>query len=137
MSLKISGEGLMGPATYGLHNETVAKLARDIKGLAMAGKQVCLVIGGGNIFRGLAGASAGMRVSTSCERLASTRAIATSTVRPIPSDNTICAVGAPGRCKFASSVAAGSDSGSTAATGSEVPARYGKDANRAIVSWRK
>jgi uridylate kinase len=58
--LKISGEGLMGPASYGLHNETVAKLAKDVKGLVMAGKQVCLVIGGGNIFRGLAGASAGM-----------------------------------------------------------------------------
>ncbi len=36
--LKISGEGLMGPATYGLHNETIMKLARDVKGLVASGK---------------------------------------------------------------------------------------------------
>jgi uridylate kinase len=58
--LKISGEGLMGQSGYGLDNDTVAKLARDVKALVASGKQVCLVIGGGNIFRGLAGASAGM-----------------------------------------------------------------------------
>src|ERR1700730_12075032 len=49
-----------------------------------------------------AGASAGTFVSTSCERLASTSATATNTVSPIPSESTICAVGAPGRCKLAS-----------------------------------
>jgi uridylate kinase len=58
--LKISGEGLMGPSNYGLHNETVAKLARDVKGAIDLGRQVCLVIGGGNIFRGLAAAAKGM-----------------------------------------------------------------------------
>jgi len=62
--LKISGEGLMGPSAYGLHNDTIAKLARDVKGLVNQGKQVCLVIGGGNIYRGLAGASAGMDRTT-------------------------------------------------------------------------
>ena len=36
--LKISGEGLMGPATYGLHNETIVKLARDMKALVEHGQ---------------------------------------------------------------------------------------------------
>jgi uridylate kinase len=58
--LKISGEGLMGPDSYGLHGETVVKLARDVKAVAASGIQLCLVIGGGNIFRGLAGAARGM-----------------------------------------------------------------------------
>ncbi|MDX2142433.1 MAG: UMP kinase [Rhodospirillaceae bacterium] len=58
--LKVSGEGLMGSQDYGLHSETVAKLARDIKAVVAAGRQVCLVIGGGNIFRGVSGAAVGM-----------------------------------------------------------------------------
>ena len=58
--LKISGEGLMGPGGYGLDGETVANIAKDIKATVDAGVQVCLVIGGGNIFRGVAGASKGM-----------------------------------------------------------------------------
>jgi uridylate kinase len=58
--VKVSGEGLMGPAEYGLHGETVGKLARDIKGVVESGRQVCLVIGGGNIFRGVSGAAKGM-----------------------------------------------------------------------------
>jgi uridylate kinase len=62
--VKISGEGLMGPSEYGLHNETVLKLANDIKGVVAGGKQVCLVIGGGNIFRGLTGTAKGMDRTT-------------------------------------------------------------------------
>jgi len=58
--LKVSGEGLMGPKDFGLHNETVAKLARDVKAVVDSGRQVCLVIGGGNIFRGVSGAATGM-----------------------------------------------------------------------------
>ena len=58
--LKVSGEGLMGPGEYGLHNETVAKLARDVKAVTATGREVCLVIGGGNIFRGISGAAQGM-----------------------------------------------------------------------------
>ncbi len=58
--LKVSGEGLMGSGEYGLHNETVAKLARDIKNVTSTGREVCLVIGGGNIFRGISGAAQGM-----------------------------------------------------------------------------
>lgn len=58
--VKVSGEGLMGPKDFGLHNDTVAKLARDIKNVVQSGRQVCLVIGGGNIFRGVSGAATGM-----------------------------------------------------------------------------
>ena len=62
--VKISGEGLMGPAKYGLHNETVMQIARDIKAVIAGGRQICLVIGGGNIFRGLTGAAKGMDRTT-------------------------------------------------------------------------
>jgi uridylate kinase len=58
--LKLSGEALMGPSEYGLHAETVNRLADEVTAVVRAGIQVCLVIGGGNIFRGVAGASAGM-----------------------------------------------------------------------------
>jgi uridylate kinase len=58
--VKVSGEGLMGPKEFGLHNDTVAKLARDVKAVVDSGHQVCLVIGGGNIFRGVSGAATGM-----------------------------------------------------------------------------
>jgi uridylate kinase len=62
--VKVSGEGLMGPAEYGLHAETVLKLARDIKAVVAGGHQICLVIGGGNIFRGISPAAAGMDRTT-------------------------------------------------------------------------
>lgn len=58
--LKISGEGLMGPREYGLDSATLMRMAGDIKEVVEAGIQVCLVIGGGNIFRGVKGAAEGM-----------------------------------------------------------------------------
>ena len=58
--LKVSGEGLMGPETYGLHKATVMAIANDIKSVTSMGRQVCLVIGGGNIFRGVSVAAEGM-----------------------------------------------------------------------------
>lgn len=58
--LKVSGEGLMGPREYGLDTETVQRLAREIKAVVASGVEVCLVIGGGNIFRGVSGAAQGM-----------------------------------------------------------------------------
>lgn len=58
--LKVSGEALMGSRDYGLDLETLKQIAEDIRDVARLGVQVCLVIGGGNIFRGMAGASAGM-----------------------------------------------------------------------------
>ncbi len=58
--LKLSGEALMGRRDYGLDNDTVRAIAVDIGDVVAMGVQVCLVIGGGNIFRGVSGAAAGM-----------------------------------------------------------------------------
>ena len=58
--VKVSGEGLMGPETYGLHKATVLEIAEDIKSVLAMGRQVCMVIGGGNIFRGVSVAAEGM-----------------------------------------------------------------------------
>jgi uridylate kinase len=58
--LKVSGEALMGEGDYGISTEVVSKIAADIGSVVAMGVQVCLVIGGGNIFRGVSGAAAGM-----------------------------------------------------------------------------
>ncbi len=58
--LKVSGEALMGGRDYGLDNATCRRIAEDVKGVIALGVQVCMVIGGGNIFRGIAGAASGM-----------------------------------------------------------------------------
>jgi uridylate kinase len=58
--LKLSGEALMGRREFGLDTDTVRAIANDIKAVVAMGVQVCVVIGGGNIFRGISGASAGM-----------------------------------------------------------------------------
>jgi uridylate kinase len=58
--LKISGEGLMGTREYGLDPATVERIAREVKSVRELGIEVCVVIGGGNIFRGVSGASSGM-----------------------------------------------------------------------------
>ena len=62
--LKISGEALMGAQTYGIDIGTVERIAADVKDSSADGVQVCLVIGGGNIFRGLAGAADGIERTT-------------------------------------------------------------------------
>ena len=58
--LKLSGEALMGSREYGLDNEMVRSIAADIGAVVAMGVQVSVVIGGGNIFRGVSGAAAGM-----------------------------------------------------------------------------
>ena len=58
--LKLSGEALMGTRQYGIDPERLAEYAKDIKTITDKGIQVAIVIGGGNIFRGVAGASNGM-----------------------------------------------------------------------------
>lgn len=58
--LKLSGEALMGSREYGLDTKTVARIAEDIRSVTELGIQVCVVIGGGNIFRGVSAASTGM-----------------------------------------------------------------------------
>jgi uridylate kinase len=62
--LKISGEALMGAQSYGIDVATVERIAADTKDGVDAGAQICLVVGGGNIFRGLSGAAAGIDRST-------------------------------------------------------------------------
>ncbi len=58
--LKVSGEALMGKREFGLDNDTVSAIAKDVQDVVAMGVEVSLVIGGGNIFRGIAGAAAGM-----------------------------------------------------------------------------
>ena len=58
--LKLSGEALMGQGQFGIDPATVAGLAAEIAAARSAGFEVCLVVGGGNIFRGMAGAAKGM-----------------------------------------------------------------------------
>lgn len=62
--LKISGEALMGDQGYGLHPPTVARIADEVESVAEMGVEVCMVIGGGNIFRGLQGSAQGMERTT-------------------------------------------------------------------------
>lgn len=58
--LKLSGEVLMGEQAFGIDQETVARVAEEVKAAKDTGLELCLVIGGGNIFRGMAGAAKGM-----------------------------------------------------------------------------
>jgi uridylate kinase len=62
--LKISGESLMGKLPYGIDPEMVGTVAQQVKDVVATGVEVCLVIGGGNIFRGMSGAAAGMERAT-------------------------------------------------------------------------
>jgi uridylate kinase len=58
--LKVSGEALMGERDYGLDPVVVSRIADEIKSVHALGVEVCVVIGGGNIFRGVSGAAVGM-----------------------------------------------------------------------------
>jgi uridylate kinase len=58
--LKLSGEVLMGDQAFGIDPAYVAELAKEVMAVRDSGIEVCLVIGGGNIFRGMAGAAKGM-----------------------------------------------------------------------------
>ena len=62
--LKISGEALMGEQGFGLHPPTVERIADEIKSVHNLGVEICMVIGGGNIFRGLQGSAQGMERTT-------------------------------------------------------------------------
>ena len=63
--IKLSGEALMGKSGYGIDVSTINFISREIKKVAMLEYQICLIIGGGNIFRGVKGASEGIDRSTS------------------------------------------------------------------------
>jgi uridylate kinase len=58
--LKVSGEALMGDEAYGIDMTTADRIAREVGDAVEAGYELCLVIGGGNIFRGLSAAAKGM-----------------------------------------------------------------------------
>jgi len=62
--LKVSGEALMGAQAFGIDIATVDRIAADVKEAKEAGTQVCMVIGGGNIFRGLSAAAKGIERAT-------------------------------------------------------------------------
>ncbi len=62
--LKISGEALMGDQGYGLNPATVRRIAEEVKSVHDLGVEICMVIGGGNIFRGLQGSAEGMERTT-------------------------------------------------------------------------
>jgi uridylate kinase len=58
--LKLSGEALAGDAGYGIDTDVLEVIANEIKSMREAGVEVCIVVGGGNIFRGVKGATKGM-----------------------------------------------------------------------------
>jgi len=62
--LKLSGEALVGKAGYGIDVDVVMRLCREMKEASEAGAELGVVVGGGNIFRGLAGAAKGMDRAT-------------------------------------------------------------------------
>lgn len=62
--LKVSGEALMGSGQFGIDTGTIDRIAADVKEASDAGTQICMVVGGGNIFRGLAGAAKGIERAT-------------------------------------------------------------------------
>ncbi|WP_226781076.1 UMP kinase [Oceaniglobus trochenteri] len=62
--LKISGEALMGETAFGLHPPTVQRIAAEVKSVHDLGVEIAMVIGGGNIFRGLQGSAQGMERTT-------------------------------------------------------------------------
>ncbi len=62
--LKLSGEALMGDDSYGINRDTLDTMVREIAAVMALGVELAIVIGGGNIFRGMAGGSAGMDRAT-------------------------------------------------------------------------
>ena len=62
--LKLSGEALMGDQGYGIDPAIVQSIARDVASVVANGTQLAIVVGGGNIFRGLKGSAAGMDRAT-------------------------------------------------------------------------
>ena len=62
--LKLSGEALMGDDAYGINRSTIVRIVREIQEVTQLGCEVAVVIGGGNIFRGVAGGSVGMDRAT-------------------------------------------------------------------------
>jgi uridylate kinase len=66
--LKLSGEALMGDDAYGINQSVVSGIVKDVAEVARLGVEIGVVIGGGNIFRGMAGAASGMDAGNHHER---------------------------------------------------------------------
>jgi len=62
--LKLSGEALMGDDAFGINHATIVRMVQEVADITRLGVQVAVVIGGGNIFRGVAGGSVGMDRAT-------------------------------------------------------------------------
>ncbi len=62
--LKLSGEALMGEDAYGINRATIVRMVREVQEVAQLGCEMAVVIGGGNIFRGVAGGAVGMDRAT-------------------------------------------------------------------------
>lgn len=62
--LKLSGEALMGDDAYGINRDTIVRMCQEIRDVTALGVEVAVVIGGGNIFRGMAGGAVGMDRAT-------------------------------------------------------------------------
>ena len=62
--LKLSGEALMGDDAYGINRATIVRIVREVQEVTQLGCEIAIVIGGGNIFRGVAGGSVGMERAT-------------------------------------------------------------------------
>ncbi len=90
--LKLSGEALMGERDYGLDSDVVARVAEEIREVVRAGVQVCIVIGGGNIFRGISAASTGMERAT-----ADYMGMLATTINALAMQNALEKVGVPTR----------------------------------------
>ncbi|MEJ1993946.1 MAG: UMP kinase [Limibacillus sp.] len=99
--LKISGEALMGGRDYGLDPDTVERIAREVKAVYDLGVEVCLVIGGGNIFRGLSGAAQGMERAT-----ADYMGMMATVINSLAMQNALEKVGLPTRVQSAIPMAA-------------------------------
>jgi uridylate kinase len=88
--LKLSGESLLGEKPYGIDPAAAERAARDIAAVKAGGTDMCVVIGGGNIFRGLAGAAAGMdRVRADYIGMMAT------IMNAVALENAFCAIGQP------------------------------------------
>ena len=62
--LKLSGEALMGDDAYGINRATIVRIVREVQEVTQLGTELAIVIGGGNIFRGVAGGAVGMDRAT-------------------------------------------------------------------------
>jgi len=98
--LKVSGEALMGDLQYGIDLNVVEQIAGQIKGAVEGGAELCLVIGGGNIFRGLSGAASGMD-RTSADHMGMLATVMNS----LAMQNTLEQMGVPSRVMSAIPIA--------------------------------